>query len=141
VSDEYRPAVVVEEQRIMSMESPPRQPLPQSTVQLVAQTSDALIGGLGKSPLMLGVITLNLIGIASAVFFLNLLIQGQQKHLAALLEVQNRQQTEIVTLHKAEFDALLEMANRLATAPAPLAPGSPILTQPIQPPPSLPPRR
>jgi len=129
--------VVIEEERLMSTiepqypQTPPR-PLPQSTVQLAHATSDAVISGLGRTPLMLGVVVLNVIGIAAAVYFLNLLISGQQAHLKALLEVQNRQQTEIVTLHKQEFDALLEMAQRysIPIPTSPIAPGSQTLTQP-----------
>jgi len=59
---------------------------------------------------MLGVVILNCIGIAAAVYFLNILITGQQAHLKALLEVQQAQTTELLTMHKQEFDALLEMA-------------------------------
>ena len=103
---------------------------PQSTVQLAHATSDAVITGLGKSPYLLGLVVLNVIGIIAAVYFLNLLISGQQGHLKSLLEVQSRQQTEIITLHKQEFDALLELASRQAFLPSPIAPGSPVLTQP-----------
>jgi hypothetical protein len=112
---------------------PQQRPLPQSTLQVAAMTSDAVVAGLGKSPAMLGVVVLNVAALIAAVYFLNLLIAGQQAHLKSLLEVQSRQQTELVTLHKAEFDALLEMANRLAIPPSPIAPGSPILTQPPAP--------
>jgi hypothetical protein len=113
-----------------------QRPVPQSTLQMAAMTSDAVVVGLGKSPALLGVVVLNIAALIAAVYFLNLLISGQQQHLKALLEVQSRQQTEIVTLHKAEFDALLEMSNRLATVTqSPIAPGSQILTQPPSPPP------
>jgi hypothetical protein len=102
---------------------------PQTTVQLAHATSDAVIQGLGKSPIMLAVVVLNVIGIVAAVYFLNLLISGQQQHLKSLLDVQSRQQTEIVTLHKAEFDALLEMAQRYPIPTSPIAPGQPGLNQ------------
>jgi hypothetical protein len=146
VEEQTRMTVI--EERLMSESQPPYPPqqyppqrqLPQSTVQLAAQTSEAIISGISRTPLMLGVVVLNIIGIAAAVYFLNLLISGQQAHLKALLEVQNRQQTEIVTLHKAEFDALLEMAQRysipIPTSPSsPIAPNSQTLTQPPAPPP------
>jgi hypothetical protein len=38
------------------------------------------------------------------------LITGQQSHLKSLLEVQQQQTTELLTMHKGEFDSLLEMA-------------------------------
>jgi hypothetical protein len=115
---------------------------PQSTVQLAHATSDAVISGLAKSPYLLGVVVIVLVGVGAAIYFLQILITGQAKHLAALLEVQSRQQTEIITLHKAEFDALLEMAQRysIPIPTSPIAPGSPTLTQPPQAP-QVPPRR
>jgi hypothetical protein len=104
---------------------------PQSTVQLAHATSDAVISGLAKSPYLLGVVVLVAIGVGAAIYFLQILITGQATHLASLLSVQQKQQTELVTLHKQEFDALLEMANRLAT---------PIPSSIIQGPPPPPPR-
>ena len=106
---------------------------PQSTVQLAHATSDAVISGLSKSPYLLGVVVIVLVGVGAAIYFLQILITGQAAHLAALLSTQQRQQTELVLLHKQEFDALLEMANRLSAVPtpsSPIAPGSPILQQP-----------
>jgi hypothetical protein len=116
---------------------PPRRELPISTVQLAAVTSEAVVGGLARSPYLLGLIVLTAFGIGSAVYFLNILIGGQQVHLKSLLEQQSKQQTELLALHKAEFDALLEMGNRLSASPpplSPLAPNSPILQQPVTPP-------
>jgi hypothetical protein len=146
--EEHRTAVY--EERTMSEQQPPyppqayppqygpSRPMPQSTLQMAHVTSDAVISGLGRSPMLLGVVVLNCIGIAAAVYFLNLLISGQQAHLKSLLEVQNRQQTEIVTLHKAEFDALLEMAQRysIPIPTSPIAPGQPGLNPlpPVAPP-------
>ena len=112
---------------------PPRRELPISTVQLAAVTSDAVIGGLARSPYLLGLIVLTAFGIGAAVYFLNILISGQQTHLKSLLEQQTRQQTELLAMHKQEFEQMLEMANRLTTVvppPSPIAPNSPILTQP-----------
>ena len=106
---------------------------PQSTVQLAHATSDAVISGLAKSPYLLGVVVIVMVGVGAAIYFLQILITGQAAHLAALLSTQQRQQTELVLLHKQEFDALLEMANRLSAVPppsSPIAPGSPILQQP-----------
>jgi hypothetical protein len=108
---------------------------PQSTVQLAHATSDAVISGLAKSPYLLGVVVIVLVGVGAAIYFLQILITGQATHLASLLSVQQKQQTELVTLHKQEFDALLEMANRLAM---PIAP--PIVQGSQLPPPPRPPR-
>ena len=141
MSDEFRSLVV--EERVMSTvdpRPPPQQPpsyqqypqLPQSTIQLAHATTEAVVGGLGKSPYLLGVVVLNVIGIVAAVYFLNLLISGQQQHLKSLVEVQQGQLDKIIVMHQKEFDALLEMGNRLSTIPSqsPIAPGSQILTQP-----------
>jgi hypothetical protein len=132
--------VFVIEERVVSSTEAPRPPAttpvylpPQSTVQLAHATSDAVISGLAKSPYLLGVVVLVAMGVGSAIYFLQILITGQATHLKSLLEVQNRQQTEIITLHKQEFDALLEMANRLAM-PLPPALAPPPATTP--PPPS-----
>jgi len=116
---------------------PPRRELPVSTVQLAAITSDAVISGLGKSPYLLGLIILTAIGVGAAIYFLQILITGQSTHLNNLLQQQTKQQSELLAMHKAEFEALLEMSNRLTATPqqSPFAPGSPILTQPAQPPP------
>jgi hypothetical protein len=121
--------------------NPPRRELPISTVQLAAVTSDAVIGGLARSPYLLGLIVLTAFGIGAAVYFLNILISGQQNYLKALLEQQTRQQTELLAMHKSEFEALLEMGNRLSAVPppSPIAPGSPLLQQPAAG--GLPPRR
>jgi hypothetical protein len=133
-------SMMVENDYVMTNVEQPRQVQlqPQTTVQLAHATSDAVISGLGKSPYLLGLVVLTAIGVFSAVWFLNLLIQGQAAHLKSLLEVQNRQQTEIITLHKAEFDALLEMANRLAL-PVPVPPS--IISSPQGPQPTQPARR
>jgi len=118
-------------------QNPPRRELPVSTVQLAAITSDAVISGLGKSPYLLGLIVLTAIGVGAAIYFLQILITGQSTHLNNLLQQQTKQQSELLAMHKAEFEALLEMSNRLTAVPppSPLAPSSPILNQPAQPPP------
>ena len=116
--------------------NPPRRELPVSTVQLAAITSDAVISGLGKSPYLLGLIVLTAIGVGAAIYFLQILITGQSTHLNNLLQQQTKQQSELLAMHKAEFEALLEMSNRLTAVPppSPLAPSSPILQQPVTPP-------
>lgn len=100
-----------------NVEPDQRRPLPISTMQLAGQASSDVIGGLGKTPLMLGVVMLNMIGIAAAVYFLNLLISGQQQHLKSLLDVQQSQFKELVVMHKSEFDALLAMVPREPAPP------------------------
>lgn len=118
--------------------TPPRPPqaYPVSTVQMAHATTDAVVTGLGKSPLMLGVVVLNVIGIAAAVYFLNLLISGQQQHLANLLTLQTAQLQEILTVHNHEFDALMETANRLSTVQ-----NGTTLQVPTSPPPAQPAQR
>ena len=117
-------------------QNPPRRELPVSTVQLAAITSDAVISGLGKSPYLLGLIVLTAIGVGAAIYFLQILITGQSTHLNNLLQQQTKQQSELLAMHKAEFEALLEMSNRLTAVPpqSTFVPNSPILTQPPQPP-------
>lgn len=103
-------------------EIPPyeRRQLPQSTVQAASQLSGDVVSGLGRSPLMLGVVVLNIIGIVAAVYFLNLLIHGQQQHLQGLLTMQkeqieklsnvnNEQMSQLRAVHNREFDAMMEM--------------------------------
>jgi hypothetical protein len=127
--------IIIIEERIMSnVEQPPQRPLtayPASTVQLAHATSDAVIGGLSKSPYLLGLVILVSIGVGAAVYFLNLLISGQQQHLKSLMDVQQHSLEQMLTMHKGEFDALLEMSNRLsAQQQSPIAPTSQTLTQP-----------
>jgi len=101
----------------------PRRELPQTTLQFAGHAAEHVVGGLsGRSPYMLGIVILNMLGIAAAIYFLNILITGQQQHLKSLLEVQQHQQSEIVTLHKQEFDALLQMIQRPTVEPAPALP-------------------
>jgi len=120
---------------------PPQTPVylpPQSTIQLAHATSDAVISGLAKSPYLLGVVVIVLVGVGAAIYFLQILITGQAKHLSALVEMQQAQLEKTLAMHQREFDALLEMGNRLSATPpppAPVAAGSPTLNQSIQPPP------
>ena len=127
---------ITERQMSTTDPPPPRRELPISTVQLAAVTSDAVIAGLGKSPYLLGLIILTAIGVGAAIYFLQILITGQSTHLNNLLQQQTKQQSELLAMHKAEFEALLEMSNRLTAVPpqSTFVPNSPILTQPPQPP-------
>ena len=70
-----------------------------------------IVGGL--TPAMLGVLLLNICGIGAAIYFLNILITGQQNHLQNLLDVQERQMSLIVRVHDREFDAQNKMISDL----------------------------
>lgn len=115
-------------------------PLPTTTMQLAGHATGAVVEGLtgsNKAPWMLGVLILNCIGIAAAVYFLNVLITGQQAHLKELLEVQRSQQEAVLTMHKWEFDALMEMsrANAALLSQLPPAPAAAVAPPPPPPPP------
>ena len=84
--------------------------LPSGPVQLVGHTVGHVTEGLtGRSPWMLGLLLLNCVGIAAAVYFLNILIRGQQGHLAQVLEVQQTEVRQILDMHNREFDTLMKM--------------------------------
>ena len=107
---------------------------PQSTVQLAHATSDAVISGLAKSPYLLGVVVIVMVGVGAAIYFLQILITGQAFHLNNLLQQQTRQQSELLAMHKSEFEALLEMSNRLTTiTPQGSGPQGPAPVNPPQP--------
>lgn len=90
----------------MMHEQPP-QHLPMTATQLAGHGTGLIVEGLtARSPWMLGIVVLNVIGIASAVYFLNLLIKGQQGHLAQVLETQQAEVNKILEMHNREFDAL-----------------------------------
>lgn len=105
---------------MMAMTDDPalRRPLPQTTLQFAGHAAENVVSGLsGRSPYMLGIVLLNMLGIAAAIYFLNILIQGQQRHLAALLQQQSTQQTEILNMHQREFDALLALLPKAENIP------------------------
>jgi len=106
---------------------------PQSTVQLAHATSDAVISGLAKSPYLLGVVVIVMVGVGAAIYFLQILITGQAFHLNNLLQQQTRQQSELLAMHKSEFEALLEMSNRLSPVPQGPGPQAPPPVNPPQP--------
>lgn len=93
-----------------------RRELPRSSVELVGQAAGDVVGGIGRGSIGLAVIVLNIIGIGAAVYFLNLLISGQQQHLGNLLKVQTDQLKEIVVVHNREFDALMDMQTKTTAA-------------------------
>jgi hypothetical protein len=143
-SDEpiYKAVVIDPEgaQRILEvrkMEGEQQRPLPHSTFQLIGQTTQDVVGGVTKTPLMLGVILLNVAGIAAAVYFLNILISGQQQHLGNLLTLQTNNLNTIIETHNREFDALMLMNAKVTEALKEVATPPPA-PSPTQPPPSTP---
>lgn len=109
-------SIMVEEREIqMAVEQ--GRPLPTTTMQLAGHASSAVVAGLSdttRSPWMLGIVILNLVGIVAAVYFLNVLILGQQEHLKSLIAEQHQQREVILQMHKQEFDALLELTKTAA---------------------------
>ena len=84
--------------------------LPMTATQLVGHTTGSVVKGLSApSPWMLGVVILNVLGIGAAVYFLNILIVGQQGHLRQVLDVQQNEVRQIIDMHNREFDALMLM--------------------------------
>lgn len=81
---------------------------PSTLTQLAGHGTGVIVEGLtARSPWMLGIVMLNVVGIAAAVYFLNLLIKGQQGHLEQVLEVQQAEVNKIMEMHNREFDALM----------------------------------
>jgi hypothetical protein len=101
---------------VHKMEGEQHRPPPHSTFQLIGQTTQDVVGGVTKTPLMLGVILLNVVGIAAAVYFLNLLISGQQAHLGNLLTLQTNNMNLVLETHNREFDALMSMNAKVTEA-------------------------
>jgi hypothetical protein len=99
------------------------QQLPMTATQLTGHGIATVTGKL--TPAALGVLLLNVIGIAAAVYFLNVLIVGQQEHLRNLLDVQQNQITQVLRTHDREFDALMAMV-REASRPPPRDDGIPL---------------
>jgi hypothetical protein len=116
------PTIVIMEAPMSDPTLPPRaRELPTTTLQLAGHASESVVQGLsGRSPWMLGIIVLNFVGIAAAIFFLNLLIQGQQQHLKSLLELQESHTKELLEMHRLEFNALLELSNKTGVPITPL---------------------
>lgn len=81
-------------------------------IQVAGQAASDVVDGLtGKTPYMLGILLLNLAGIIAAVYFLNVLIKGQQMHLGQVLAVQQNEVQKILDMHNREFDVLTGMVN------------------------------
>jgi hypothetical protein len=98
--------------------------MPASAIQLAGHATSSVVEGLtARSPWMLGIILLNVVGIASAVYFLNLLIKGQQGHLEQILTVQSAELDKVLNMHNREFDALMAMVKEgIKVAPPPPPP-------------------
>ena len=92
-----------------------RYALPRTMPELTGHGISTIVGGL--TPAMLGVLLLNVIGIGAAVYFLNVLIKGQQTHLDALLDVQERQISQVLNTHNREFDSLMAMIRDASKKP------------------------
>jgi hypothetical protein len=77
----------------------PREPRdrapPQSTVQAAGQVAEDVVAGLKGQPLLLGIVVLNLLGIAAALYFLNLLATNNAAHITELMK-QSHSQFETV---------------------------------------------
>ena len=78
---------------------------------------------------MLGVLLLNCAGLGASTYFLNILITGQQIHLAALLEMQQSNITLVLRTHDREFDALMAMVKEFKPVPPP--PPEPVEGEPL----------
>lgn len=113
-------------------------PLPMSTVQAAGQAVGDVTSGLKRTPVALAVIVLNLLGIAAAVYFLNVLIKGQQLHMTEVIEADQKQFNVLVDMHSKEFDALLALAARNNVPPPAITP--PVIPPTVPPPTTRTPR-
>lgn len=86
-----------------------------TTTQLAGHGLTTIVGGL--TPPMLGILLLICAGLAASTYFLNILIKGQQVHLDALLDTQERQITQVLKTHDREFDALMAMVREMSKPP------------------------
>ena len=91
--------------------------LPMTTTQLAGHGITTVVGGL--TPPMLGILLLICAGLAASTYFLNILIKGQQLHLGALLNLQERQISLVLKTHDREFDALMAMVKEQLKEPLP----------------------
>jgi hypothetical protein len=116
--------------------------LPISTTQLAGPGISTVVAGL--TPGMLGLILLNVVGVGAAVYFLNLLISGQQQHLENLLTVQQSQMDKVLSVtsaqmvailktHDREFDVLMDMIKQSNPPPLPEEPPREFLPPPRPP--------
>lgn len=94
--------------------------LPRTMPELTGHGIATIVGGL--TPPMLGILLLICAGLAASTYFLNILITGQQVHLRSLLDVQERQISQVLKTHDREFDALMVMIKEQLKEPPPPEP-------------------
>ena len=100
--------MTVAEGRLVTMTDRTSPNLPMNTTQLVGHSVSTVVGGL--TPAMLGLLLLVLVGVGAAVYFLNILIKGQQQHLENLLEVQQHQMDRVLNTTAAQMTQVLRTA-------------------------------
>jgi len=106
--------IVVAETRNMSevVEERYQRPVPTTTIQAAGQAIGDVTSGLSRTQIMLGVIVLVCSGMAAAVYFLNLLINQNSKHMTEIITLQENSFKGLIAMHEKEFDALMEMVGR-----------------------------
>lgn len=104
--------VVVAETRDMTDMQERHRPVPSTTIQAAGQAIGDVTLGLSRTPIMLGVIVLVLSGMGAAVYFLNLLINQNSKHMTEIVTQQENMFKGLVAMHEKEFDALIEMVGK-----------------------------
>jgi uncharacterized membrane protein len=96
-----------------------------TTTQLAGHGLTTIVGGL--TPPMLGILLLICAGLAASTYFLDILITGQQGHLASLLVTQERQINMVLKTHDREFDTLMALIRDQMKQPPPPEPMLPSL--------------
>jgi len=86
--------------------------VPTTTIQAAGQAIGDVTSGLSRTPIMLGVIVLVCSGMAAAVYFLNLLINQNSKHMTEIITLQENSFKGLIAMHEKEFDALIEMVGK-----------------------------
>jgi hypothetical protein len=106
--------VVVTEARDMSeiVEERHRRPVPTTTIQAAGQAIGDVTSGLSRTPIMLGVIVLVCSGMGAAVYFLNLLINQNSKHMTEIITLQENMFKGLVEMHDKEFNSLMDMVGK-----------------------------
>lgn len=61
------------------------EPQPQTAIAATGKVASEVVGGLQSQPMMLGIVVLNVIGIAAALFFLNKLSTESHERFSQLL--------------------------------------------------------
>ena len=73
-------------------------PPPQSTIQAAGYVAEDVVSGLRTQPLLLGLVVLNCIGIAAALWFLNLIAANNAAHLEQIMTINDKQMTKALEL-------------------------------------------